>query len=146
VRAPIGAVRAQNQTPKSVAARSRINVAADDEIFASLAFDLDPVVTAAGLVSAIRPFRHGALESHVPTLLEELWSAPFDMLNILHPRRRPFEDRGEQPLPVDKGTWPQIVAVEVQQIKNRVHELICRALAKGALQRAEITDAITLAD
>jgi hypothetical protein len=34
----------------------------------------------------------------------------------------------------------------VQQIKNRVHELICRALAKGALQRAEITDAITLAD
>ncbi len=120
----------------------RAAIAADDELFAAKAFDLEPVLAPARAVRRVRPLGHDAFEPRGAGLCEELESGAFHIIRIDEPvgdtsGRHQF---GEKRAPLLERLLAQVLAVKRQQIEDEIADGRVRCVDM-LLQRFEVGDA-----
>ncbi len=95
----------------------RHRVAADDELLAALALDLEPVARASGHVAASHPLGDDALESLLGAGLEERITPLDDVIRVAHdaPGRH---DEAEQRLALAQRQIPHIATIERERVEE----------------------------
>ena len=134
--------RTEQQRGERLAPDLGAAVAADHELLALGAFDLEPVSAAARDVRPIGPFRHDAFEPCGAGLVEERLSRPFDVIGIDQKIRDALlcHQFGELGAALLERLFAPVFAVERQQIEHEIADRAVRAVDM-LLQRFEVGDA-----
>src|SRR5260370_769780 len=114
-----------------------IGVAADDELLAAMALDLDPVARAAARIRAACPLGHDTLETLLIGRLQEGLPVADHVVDIADGPER----RHEEPETIfSRGQWEaaQVVAVEIQAVEEHAFDRDARG---GALDVPRIGQA-----
>jgi hypothetical protein len=101
----------------------RVSPADDDEFFAVQAFGLQPRTAAiAGSIRCIDGLRHDALGLQPARLTQEGGAIAHDVIAVLQPGRRAFQDIGQPRLALEERLEEQILAIVVEQIERGIDE------------------------
>src|SRR5260221_7115540 len=126
------------------AAAGRIGPADDRQLFAALAFDLEPAVAAARPVRRIGALEDDALELHLAGLAMEGVAVAAEMVAVADSVRRPREHGSESLLARDEARIHQRIAVEMEQIEGAIDGARRVALREIVLERRERAHAVRL--
>ncbi len=127
----------------------RVGPAADDELLAAPALQLDPVPRAAGGVGAVGALAHQPFEAALAGGFEQLRRVALQCLAEAQRAvgRRLREQAAEPDAALGEGQAAQVLAVEERQVEDDIADRFGRrAAVEGVLQRVEVGHAARAGD
>ena len=135
-------VIAEQQAADLAARSGPVGEAADHELLARLAFQLQPGLGARRHIGRIGPLEDDAFEVHLPRRFEHACRRGVEALAEAHPVRRfGFDDPAQHRAARQQGKLAQIAAVEERQVEHEVIDSAAARRVDRVLQGVEVRHA-----
>ncbi len=133
---PCGVVGTHQQRAEPAARTAGRGVAADHEVLALAALQLDPGLRAAGDVHRIGELADQPLQAELARVLEHLFGVAAEVLAVAH-LRRGLERLGEALLALGESEPPQVLPGQEGRVEHVVRDLRVAPRLESVLQRLE---------